>query len=206
MLNKSLARVTLVALLAATLLVAPGGNNVVAQSATGATSFSITFPQIVILHYWQQLDMDVNAGAVEDYIMGASYAGETPAQTGVTISESGGVFSGDAAVTQSTANAPGTVSVRVNNAWAVRAIGNGTANNTTVAATSIGNMTKGSDTMTTSNFQVAESSGTLAGTAVFNQPGLSTPTLGDVGFDMDLTELTESGQWSGTWTVTVTVT
>ena len=93
MLIKSFARVATVALVAMTIVVAPVGQTAKAQTATGATAFTINFPEVIVLHYWSQLDMTLAADQVTQYLLtqadGEDDLGTT---TGVVIS-GGSTFS-----------------------------------------------------------------------------------------------------------------
>ncbi len=93
MLNRSLARLALVALLAATLVVAPVSRDVQAQSASGSTAFSISFPNIIVLHYWSVLNMTLSTAQMSDFLIGNT-TGDDDVGTagGIVISNNAGTM------------------------------------------------------------------------------------------------------------------
>ena len=102
MLNRSFARVTVVALVAATMVVVPMSPDVQAQSASGATAFSISFPNVVVLHYWSALNMTLSTSVLTNFLIGnTSGDDDQGTKSSVAISDNAGTFEADAAITSS---------------------------------------------------------------------------------------------------------
>ncbi len=123
----------------------------------------------------QDVDCDLgDAGAINATVVGTDLEG-TPAND---ITTSIGGITPDLSAVQLT----------VNDVWAVRAIGGATAN------TTVG-VTLGADTTLTSGTSEVEitAAAVPAGQATFPDPGLGTPTTGDVELTLDLTGVTASG-------------
>jgi len=209
MLNKSFARFALVALLAATLVVAPVSKDVQAQSASGATAFSISFPNVVVLHYWSALNMTLSTSVLTNFLIGSTSGDDDQGtKSSVAISDNSGTFEASAAITSSV-NSPNAITLHIQNAWAVRAVGTGSGNNVTVAFTASSSSLTGpnSNSIAASNYYVGTGGGVPSSSSVsFSAPGLSTPEVGDVALDLNLSGAGESGTYSGSWTLQATVT
>jgi len=205
MLNRSFARLGLVALLATTLVVAPVSKDVQAQSASGATAFSISFPNIIVLHYWSTLNMTLSTAEMSDYLIGnATGDDDVGTAGGIVISNNAGTMEADADIEPSISiSDPTAMTLHIQNAWAVRAVGAAGAlvemSFTAESATLTG---PGTSSMAAGTYFVGTGGGVpAAATVTFNPPGLGTPEVGDVAFDLDLTNADESGTYSGSWTL-----
>ena len=209
MLNKSFARLAVVALLAATLVVAPVSKLAHAQTATGATAFTITFPSVVVLHYWSTLNMTLSTAEMTDFLIGNTTGDDDRGTKGaVTISNNAGTMEADAAITSSVTD-PTAMTLHIQNAWAVRAVGTGSGNNVTVSFTASSASLAGpnANSIAASNYSVGTGGAVpSAATVSFSAPGLSTPEVGDVALDLDLSGAGESGSYSGSWTLQAVVT
>jgi hypothetical protein len=210
MLNKSFARVAIVAILAMTLVVAPVSKEAQAQSASGATAFTIAFPSVVVLHYWSTLNMTLSTADLTDFLIGNTTGDDNEGTKGsVTISESSGNLEANADITSTTVNGITAVTLHIQNAWAVRAVGTAAKPNVTMSftASSASLSGPGSNSIAASNYFVGTGGGVpSAATVTFPAPGLATPEVGDVAFDMNLTGATESGSYAGSWTLQAEIT
>jgi len=182
-------------LLAAAALVAMGTQ---ANAASGQTSVSFNFPNIVILHYISSVTFDVPAAALGNGAIDEGSGGTLNSFSSPTISGNANV-----GVTISTAlnGYKGTI----NNAWAVRGI---TASGNIQMQIAVGTQTatNGTSTVTISNLTM--SSGSNSG-AQFNiaAPGFaaSSAVYGNVHMDLDFSQVTTTGSHTGaTYTVTAT--
>ena len=207
MLKKSFARVALVALLAATLVVAPVSKEAVAQSASGATAFSIVFPNVVVLHYWSTLSMEISTADLTDLLIGnttgADDQGDRPASGTIAISNNAGTLETDAAITYAGVTDVSSVTLHIQNAWAVRAVaGSGEEVQMSFTASDAALDGPGSNEIDVNNYWVGES-GSVPGSSTYNftPPGLVTPEVGDIALELDMTDATESGSYSGNWTL-----
>jgi len=207
--KKNLTRVAVAAMLAATLVVAPLSEDAQAQSAEGTTAFSITFPSVVVLHYWSILNMTLSTAELTDFLIGNTTGEDDRGTQGsVAISNNAGTMEADAAITSSVTD-PTAVTLHIQNAWAVRAIGtSGTPNVTMSFTASSATLTgPGVNSMGASSYFVGTGGSVPTLTTVtFAAPGLSTPEVGDVALDLDLTNAAQSGTYSGSWTLQAEIT
>lgn len=209
MLNESLTRVALVALLGATLVVAPVSKDAQAQSAQGATAFSISFPSVVVLHYWSTLNMTLSTADLTDFLIGNTAGNDDRGTKGsVSIADVSGTMTADAAITSSVTG-PTAVTLHIKNAWAVRAVGTAAKPNVTMSFTASSSSLSGpgTNTMAASNYFVGTGGGVPSSATVsFTAPGLVTPEVGDIALDLDLTGAGQSGTYSGSWTLKAEIT
>lgn len=166
-------------------------------AASGQTSVSFNFPNIVILHYVSDVQFDVPAT-----VFGPDSVADTTQKVlnGFTAPN----LNGDAAVSVSLSTALNGYTGTINNAWAVRAI---TTNDVQVQITlDTADATNGTSTVTLSNAIVDD--GTSSGaTITFAPPGLSAANAhyGAVKFDVDFSSVTVNGLHQGAqYTVTAT--
>ncbi len=199
----------LVALMAAIMVVAPVSQDVQAQSASGATAFSISFPNVVVLHYWSALNMTLSTSVLTNFLIGNTTGDDDRGTKGsVAITDNAGTFEADAAITSSV-NSTNAITLHIQNAWAVRAVGTGSGNNVTVSFTASSASLTGpnSTSIAASNYYVGTGGAVpSAATVSFSAPGLSTPEVGDVALDLNLSGAGESGSYSGSWTLQAVVT
>jgi hypothetical protein len=209
MLNKSLARVGVVAILALTLVVAPVSKEAQAQSASGATAFTIAFPSVVVLHYWSTLNMTLSTADLTDFLIGNTTGEDDRGTKGsVTISNNAGTLEANADITTTASDVTG-ITLHIQNAWAVRAVGTAALPNVTMSFTaSSASLTgPGANSIAASNYYVGTGGGVpSAATVSFAAPGLVNPEIGDIAFDMDLTGAGQSGSYSGSWTLQAEIT
>lgn len=165
--------------------------------ASGQTSVSFNFPDIVILHYVSDVTFSVPASA-----FGAAAVNEG---TGGTLSTftTPDTLSGDATVGVTISQALNAYKGIINNAWAVRGI---TASGNIQASITIdtANATNGTSQVTISNGTVSD--GTNSGASItFAAPGFSATNAvyGNVLFDIDFSGVTTAGSHTGAqYTVT----
>ena len=210
MTGKTFARVVLVGLMAATLVVAPMNQDAQAQSASGATAFSISFPNVVVLHYWSALDMTLSTAVLTNFLIGNTTGDDDRlGKTGVVITDTGTNFEAEAAITSSVTS-PTAITLHIKNAWAVRAVGTTSGKNVTVSFSatdaSLAGPTGNTIGATAYSVGLASATAPSAATVSFPSPGLVTPELGDVALDLDLTGAGEAGNYAGSWTLQATVT
>jgi hypothetical protein len=205
MLKKGFARLTLVALLAATLVVAPVSKEAAAQSASGATSFSIVFPNVVVLHYWSTLSMQISTADLTDLLIGNTTGADDQGSSGtISISNNAGTLETDAAITDTGVTDVSAVTLHIQQVWAVRAVaGSGEDVQMSFTASSASMSGPNSTSIDVDNYYVGATGGAAPSSATydFSPPGLVTPEIGDIALELDLTDATESGTYSGSWTL-----
>jgi len=173
-----------------------------ANAATGSTDVSIDFPDIIILHYINDLSLtftgDLDEGVDE-------LTGSDNAALATTASFDGAMTASTAAST----TLPSDVTVTVQNVWAVRGItGSGqirvTPSIDTAAATD-----GGTSSTSMSNIQVKTASVAAGNPIDVDAPGfvLANAVLGDVVFDLDVSTVVDSSDHTGMqYTITATAT
>jgi len=161
--------------------------------ALGQTDVSINFPNIIILHYPANLELDFTANTTE----ASAQLEADPTIAAVGLTE---VVDVDAALTL-TDTGPGATGqgITVQNVWAVRGIT--TTGDITVAA-SIDNAdgTNGTSTITMENLVIQENGGSGPASSIdVTAPGfsLANAVFGDIVFDLDLAALTTAGLHTG---------
>lgn len=166
---------------------------------TGATTLTIDLPDIIVLHYFSEVDIDIDTATLEAYL---DYADGDTMDEGSASDTS---FTADLEIdpTDPTGDAAA-VELTLANAWAVRAIGP-TGTSTTVSVSSGGSLSHTSgDSIAIDSSEVQVSGGSGFGaTAAFAPPGLLSPQVGDIQLVLDLTDATRSGAYAGTYTVSV---
>ena len=172
-------------LAAATVMMAPWQG---ANAATGQTDVTINFPNIVILHYPNQLILTFTGTDLNDGQGTVTPTGQALAATATF----------DADITDGTTTGLSTVAVTVQNAYAVRGISS--SGNINISGSFDGGgdtASNGSSTAVGSNFAVSAAS--------IPAPGLATATPGDISFDLDISGVTDNGAHTGmSYTITAT--
>lgn len=207
--HKRFVRVALATAIVATLVVAPVTPNANAQSATGATSFSINFPKVIVLHYWSSLTVDLSTNVMTNFLIGQTTGDDDQGtQSGVSITDNGTNFEVDAAITSTIPGDPSSITLHIENAWAVRAVGASGDNVTMSFDSAPTDLSGSSDSIAVSNGRLGDGA-TLASygtTDSFTPPGLVSPTTGGVAIDLDLTNATEQDTYTGSWTLKAEIT
>ncbi len=172
--------------------------------ASGSTDIDITLPDIVVLHYWSNIDINVPKAALAALLTGGT--GDTGEDEGtanggsaINVALSGGNLAANTSVstTMSGTGDPSAVVMVLNNAWAVRSISlaGGTSTKLEIATTD----TKLDHQTTTATIGVSGlkvDDGTSSGTSItFTAPGLVNPKIGAVQMTLDLTNATNAGAY-----------
>ena len=163
-----------------------------AQAATATTTVEISFPQILILYTFDQIDLSVDAAGLADAITPGTTtcAGDYCSDQGtVDLTGTGLALDGsdtlDADIAGGVGSLPGPVTVTVENAFGVRALGH-SSYTAGVAAAGTPNAAFGSPAVTTPNYT-----------------GLQLST-GDLSFTIDLSQLSGGATESQDYQITVT--
>lgn len=194
-------------LLAASVLAAVVALALVSSSAhaqaVGATDVDINLPNIVVLHYFSNVDISINAATLEAFL---GYSGNDVDEGTTSASNS---FSPDLDISSSLTaptGDPTAAQLVLTNAWAVRALGGaGSSIQIAIANTdsTLTNAVGGS--ITVSAVGVQTGGGGFAGTQTFAPTGLSTPKVGDVRLTLNMASAVRSGDYlDGVYTLTVT--
>jgi hypothetical protein len=215
MLSKGLTRVSLVALVAAMLVVVPVADTARAQNpAQGETNFTIRVPKVVVLHYWANLRVDLTTAVFTTFLTGDDELESEGDQLGVNVTAgvaAGTDFVADADLQPSALGGDDLTSVvlHINNAWGVRAMGD---------ADDVVRMTfsAGPSTLTgASSGETIAVSGAVLGDGTdrstysaqddHSPSGMGTATLGGVAMTLNMSTITEADDFEGTWTVSAEV-
>jgi hypothetical protein len=178
----------------------------VQAQATGATDIDITIPDIVILHYYGNVDITIGSNEFGTFLTGTP--GDSSVDEGVAAPAAGG-FTQDLAITTSGLSGDPTAAVlTLQNAWAVRAISLGNPGSLTELAVVV---TDGVLDHATTAATMAISSATVndgvsnAATITFGTPGMGNPQFGGVELTLDMTSSTDAGDYlDGVYTLTAT--
>jgi len=165
-------------------------------AATGQTSVSFNFPNIVILHYVSSVNFDIPATAFGSNSIDEGTGGTLNTFVSPNISGNSNV---GMTIAQALTGYTGTI----NNAWAVRALAGAGGVNVSVAINTADAL-NGTSKVTIANAIVSDGTNTGA-TINFASPGLSSANAvyGSVGFDIDFTNTTLAGLHTGAqYTVT----
>lgn len=188
-------KILLAAVLAAALGSALPAGEASAATATGQTKFTVALQPVLVLDYYQQIDLTVNSAALTTL---AGTSTNLSASKAITASASGTALTGDAALSTSAAGLTN-VSLTLNNVWSVRSI-LAKSSKTTVAiglgATSSGTtatLTAGTDTSST----IGLSSPGTTSTVPNGGTGFATPVYGNVTMTMDLSNAKTADTYSG---------
>jgi len=173
-----------------------------AATATGQTTFKVILQPVVVLDYYQEIDLTINSAALQ------GLAGTSAGQAAKAISAT----AGGAALTTDAAITPGAIDLTkvpltISNAWAVRSITTPTTGSTKVtiglgsAAGSTATLTGTTDTTSTIGLSAPSTSfATLTGGT-----GFATPVKGDVKMDLDLSTAKSADTYAGA-TIYITAT
>ena len=157
--------------------------------AMGSTAISINFPNIVILNYFSDLTLNFTGGVISD-----ADSDEGSASPSADLDTTA---SFDANVDGSTGGPtiPGTVAVTISNAWAIRGI---STDGTITVAAAWDNDTASNGSSDAVGGALTVETGALSGASIdVPAPGFSTPTKGDVVFDLDISGVTTAQTHTG---------
>jgi hypothetical protein len=172
--------------------------------ATGATDVDITIPDIVILHYFGNVDISIGSNEFGTFLTGV--AGDSSVDEGVAAPAAAG-FTQDLAISPSALTGdPSAAVLTLQNAWAVRSVGNAGAQTQLAVSVTDGTLDHITSAATMTISGAAVDDGTSNGaTITFNAPGLFTPETGDVELTLDMTNATDAGEYQdGVFTLTAT--
>jgi len=195
LLNVSLTVLGVVLVLAMT----PAAN----AQASGATDIDITLPDIVILHYFSNVDISITGDALGTFLTGV--AGDQSIDEGTSTPVAGGLTQ-DLGIGPSalTGGDPAAAVLTLTSAWAVRSISLAGATDTTldIALTDDTLTHAGGGTIVIS--AAAVDAGTGPGDPItFTAPGLVNPEIGDVVLTLNLTDADAGGDYlDGVFTLT----
>jgi hypothetical protein len=183
------------------LIIAPAAAR---AQASGQTDIDIDLPDIVILHYFSQVQVSISSAALGNVLTGVP--GDSAIDEGAVTAGPGG-FTQDLGMGPSPLPGadPSAVLLTLQNAWAVRAISLAGGTDTQVSITIDDNLL---DHITTAAFiQItagAVSDGVSTGPTIqFPAPGLANPQLGDIQLTLDLSTASNAGLYEqGLFTLT----
>jgi len=189
-LGRSFVAIAAAALIAATIPAAPA-----AAQVSGQTNISIDFPPLIILYYYGTMNITLTAADLEGVFSG----GTNPVNRGIASSTNG--LSPNLNIDASLASPGGTATATLDlvNSWAVRAIATSAQSIQVGITIDTATLTlSGSDQITMSNGQVCQNGGASCGaTTSFAPTGLGNAEIGDIMLDLDFTNATHSGTYSG---------
>ena len=178
----------------------------VQAQATGDTDVDINIPDIVILHYFSNVDITIGSNEFGTFLTGSP--GDSSIDEG-TVAPAAGGFTQDLAMAPSAlTGTPAAAVLTLQNAWAVRAVSLGAPGSQTQLAITLPDATLDhvttAATMTISSAAVDDGGGAAA-TITFNAPGMGNPQLGDVELTLDMTNSTDAGDYlDGVFRLTAT--
>lgn len=175
-------------------------------AAVGATDVDITLPDIVILHYFSDVDVEITNGALGTFLTGT--LGDSSIIETTPVLAAGGMTQ-DLSISPTSAltGDPTAAVLTLQNAWAVRAISLAGGTNTQLAiANTDATLDHASTSATITVTAVAVDDGTSNGTSIqFASPGLVSPVVGDVELTLDLTDAINAGVYEdAVFTLTAT--
>jgi len=173
--------------------------------AVGATDIDITLPDIVILHYFSNVDVEITDTELGNFLVGSP--GDSEFDEG-TAAPAAGDLSPDLNITPTALTGdPSAALLTLRNAWAVRAISLAAGTQTRVSiANTDATLDHTATTATITITGVAVDDGATNGASVtFTTPGLVNPQVGGVELTLDLTNADNAGVYAdGVYTLTAT--
>jgi hypothetical protein len=173
--------------------------------ASGDTDIDITIPDIVILHYFGNVDITITNAALGTFLTGT--AGDSSVDDGIAASTGGFVHDLGIGPNPLTGGDPAAAVLILQNAWAVRSISLAGAVNTQLdiaVGDAVLDHTTTAATITITGAEVDDGT-TLGDPITFAAPGLVNPVIGDVQLELDLTAAINAGDYlDGEFTLTAT--
>lgn len=197
--NKRLLSLLALGLIAATSFVSMASEG--RAQAVGSTDVDITLPDIVILHYFGSVSVELTAANMATFL---GYGGNAVQET-VSVSPLQG-FDVDLAMSPSSPSGSLSAAVLIlRNAWAVRSLSLGPGGN---SATTQLDITIDTDTLEHASLNAntivldaatvnVTGGGSGASSITFDSPGLFSPQLGDVQLTLDMTNAGAAGNYAG---------
>lgn len=166
--------------------------------AQGDTAISIDIPDIVILHYFSTVDVQLDAATMGNFLTGGTTLFDEGGAGGLA-SEVGGQFQLDLAINPDPLTGdPSNAVLLLQNAWAVRSISGGATSETEVAITVVGTSTlSGAAGSEIEMVGAGVDIGGGAAVSVSFTPSLSPPVTGDVVLTLDFGLTTAAGSHAG---------
>ena len=167
----------------------------------GDTAIEIDFPPLLILFYYSTVDLTISAANLEAAVLSVANPVDRGTYNGTSFTENLNV--------DSTTSFNSTVTMTLNDAWAVRsvgAVGGSVQIDMSFVSATLTHTVVGTETIGLSNISTNESVGATTGASVtFAHQGLGTAVTGDVTMDVDLSNAGVSGTYDGgTYRVTAT--
>lgn len=174
-----------------------------AAQATGVTDVDITLPDIVILHYFSNVDVVITSDAMGSFLVGA--AGDSSMNEGNSTPGEGGFTIDLGMIPTALTGDPSAASLLLQNAWAVRSmsVAGGTNTQLSISITddTLELPTTSSEIVITA--AVVDDGTTSGSTITFPATGLYTPLVGDVGLTLNMTNALNAGDYvDGVFTLT----
>jgi hypothetical protein len=181
-------------------LMAPG---IASAQAVGSTDIDVSLPDIVILHYFSNVDITITQSALGNFLTGV--AGDAAIDEGVASPAAGGFTQNVALSPSALSGDPSSAVLTIQNAWAVRSISLAGGTDTQLVITNSDNTLDHASTSASITVTgVAVDDGSSNGSTVtFPAPGLVSPRMGDVELTLDLTNAVNAGEYQdGEYTLT----
>lgn len=173
-----------------------------AASISGSTDFRVNIPEILVLYHWDDAYLtlnDVATTATNDSDAREISDATTRTATG-TLGASPYTLTGDVSTTTlATSPLNTTVGVTLQNSWAVRSISTAPVTLAlTNPNTTLKNVADNTATITTSGavLQSSAAGATGTGTASMKLPQGWAPVMGDIKFNLDLSNATKPGEYN----------
>ena len=172
--------------------------------ATGNTTVSIDIPDIVILHYFNTVDVQIDAAAMGSFLTGGPTAIDEGVDGGLATENTGQFELNLGMIPTGLSNDPTSAVLLLQEAWGVRAIGNPGANTDLTITVPTPILANGGSQIAIAG--AAVESGALSGpTILFPAPGLAPALIGDVRLTLNFTNTTAAGiHAGGVYTLTAT--
>lgn len=188
-------KIVLAGVLAAAISLALPAGQASAATATGQTKFTVALQPVLVLDYYQQIDLTVNSAALTTLVGTSANISNSKA---ITASASGTALTGDAALSTSAAGLTN-VNLTLNNVWSVRSIL--AKSSTTTVAIGLGASSSGSTATLTAGTDTSSTIGLSNPGTTSSVPnggtGFATPVYGNVTMSMDLSNAKTADTYSG---------
>lgn len=188
-------KIVLAGVLAAAISLALPAGQASAATATGQTKFTVALQPVLVLDYYQQIDLTVNSAALTTLVGTSANISNSKA---ITASASGTALTGDAALSTSGAGLTN-VNLTLNNVWSVRSIL--AKSSTTTVAIGLGASSSGSTATLTAGTDTSSTIGLSNPGTTSSVPnggtGFATPVYGNVTMSMDLSNAKTADTYSG---------
>ncbi|HEU4670455.1 MAG TPA: hypothetical protein VFR91_07090 [Dyella sp.] len=188
-------RLLLAAAIAVSLGAALPADQASAATATGQTKFTVALQPVLVLDYYQEIDLTVNSAALTAL---AGTSTNLTATKGITASASGTALTGDAALSTN-GGGLSNISLTLNNVWSVRSIlakSSTTTVNIGLGASSSG-ATATLKASTDNSSTIGLSNPGTTSSVPNGGTGFASPVYGNVTMTMDLSNAKTADTYSG---------